>query len=167
MKDSSGNTVKEAYPGDAVTISGWKTLPDVGDDVLEGSEAEVKKAFTNRERRRAMHSSLKDIEVINVVRREERERRALETALGEDTERPTLDTESGLVVLKLVVKADVSGSSEAIVAALEEIKNDKVTTKVISSGVGPVTESDIGLAKTAEGNLLFLSGLSTFFNRFV
>ena len=51
-------------------------------------------------------------------------------------------------VLKLVVKADVRGSLEAIVQALAELGNDEVAVNVLGSGVGGITESDINLALT-------------------
>ena len=49
----------------------------------------------------------------------------------------------------MVVKADVQGSAEAIVQALEKIGNDEVRVRVIHSGVGAITESDVGLAEAS------------------
>lgn len=49
----------------------------------------------------------------------------------------------------IIVKSDVQGSAEAIVQALEKLGNDEVTARVIHSGVGGVTESDITLAETS------------------
>ena len=57
--------------------------------------------------------------------------------------------------LRLVVKADVSGSAEAVVGALR-MGNQHAVTKVISSGVGDVSESDVTLAKTAGGKYFLL-----------
>jgi translation initiation factor IF-2 len=53
--------------------------------------------------------------------------------------------------LKLIIKADVTGSAEAVAGALEGIGNDKATSKVISSNVGDVTEGDVTLAKAIGG----------------
>ena len=47
MDDSAGAPVKEVYPRMAVTVSGWKELPNAGDDVLTGSDADAKKALAN------------------------------------------------------------------------------------------------------------------------
>jgi translation initiation factor IF-2 len=52
--------------------------------------------------------------------------------------------------LNLVVKADVQGSVEAVRGLLEKLENDEVTVKVIHSGVGTITESDILLASAAD-----------------
>ncbi len=50
-----------------------------------------------------------------------------------------------------MVKADVSGSAEAVEGALQGIGNHQAKVKIIHTGVGDVTESDIDLAETAEG----------------
>ena len=147
MTDSSGKTVKSASPGMAVTVSGWKTLPKAGDDVLQGTEADIKKAILNRQRKVDLEASLVDVEAINTSRREERERREL----GAEGVTAETEEDSGPKELKLVVKADVSGSAEAVVGALQGMGNHLATTKVIASSVGDVTESDVTLAKTAGG----------------
>lgn len=152
MNDSTGASVKAAYPGAAVTVSGWKTLPNAGDDVLEGSENDIKKAVANRMRKAEIETALVDVEAINSSRKEERERRELEATLGADAAKALESQAStGPKELKLVVKADVSGSIEAVVGALQGIGNDVAAAKIISSGVGDVTESDVQMAKSAGG----------------
>jgi translation initiation factor IF-2 len=56
-------------------------------------------------------------------------------------------SEGGAKELKVVLKADVHGSSEALRDALTKLSTDKVAVNVISSGVGGITESDVNLAK--------------------
>ena len=56
--------------------------------------------------------------------------------------------------LNLVIKADVSGSVEALKATLEEIKSDKVKARVIHGGVGSITESDVLLAAASDALIL-------------
>ena len=63
--------------------------------------------------------------------------------------RKKLDTEE-LKELNLIIKADVQGSVEAVKGMLEKVANDEVEAKVILSGVGSITESDILLASAAE-----------------
>ena len=155
LKDSSGKAVKAAYPGMAVTVSGWKELPSAGDEVLTGSDAEIKKAVANRVRKAEMDSTLADLEAINEQRRAERARREAEEAgqAGEPAQAP------GPKELRLVIKGDVSGSVEAVVNALEVIGNDIARTKIIATGVGDVTESDIMRAKAADGTCPLLPRL--------
>lgn len=152
MNDSTGNAVKAAYPGMAITVCGWKTLPNAGDEVLQGTEGEIKKAIANRNRKAEIEATLVDVEAINSNRRQERERRELELELG-DAAKETLpqEVETGPKELRLVIKADVSGSAEAVEGALQGIGNKEAVTRIISSGVGDVSESDVMMAKAIGG----------------
>jgi len=154
MSDSTGGTVKTALPGTAVTVSGWKTLPKAGDEVLQGTEAEIKKAITNRLRKAEIESSLADVEAINSTRRQERDRRILELEHGED-DNNLLPEDTGPKELRLIIKADVSGSAEALVGALQGIGNKEAVTRTISSGVGDISESDVMMAKAVGGRVSF------------
>ncbi|KAI0362312.1 initiation factor 2 [Trametes cingulata] len=150
MTDANGKPVKAAYPGMAVTVSGWKELPDAGDEVLTGSEADIKKALANRLRKAEMEASLADLEAINEQRRSEREQREAD----EDEEPQTKAETTGVKELRLVVKGDVSGSVEAVRDAIEGIGNDLARVKIVSTGVGDVAESDVLRAKTAGGAII-------------
>lgn len=152
MNDSAGKAVKVAHPGMAVTVSGWKTLPNAGDEVLEGPESDIKKAVANRQRKAELEASLGDVEAINSSRKQERERRELEAELGAEAAKELKQEEAtGPKELRLIIKADVSGSAEAVVGALQGMGNHHAMTKIVSSGVGEVTESDIMMAQTAGG----------------
>jgi len=147
MSDSSGAPVKAAYPGMAVTVSGWRSLPDAGDEVVQASEGDVKKALANRVRKKEVETVLVDAEAINVARAAERERLRSE----EDKNQGVKNDLGGPKELRLVIKGDVSGSVEAVVGALEGIGNKLARVKVVSTGVGDVMESDVMMAKAAEG----------------
>ena len=144
MKDATGTSIKAAYPGMAVTVSGWKTLPNAGDEVLQGTEAEIKTAIANRERKAELDSLLTDIDAFNASRREER--RSLEPLDEQPVER-----DDGPKELRLVVKADVSGSVEAVLGAIQGIGSDKARAKIIFSGVGNVSEADVMMAQAVGG----------------
>lgn len=157
MSDSNGATVKTALPGMAVTVSGWKTLPKAGDEVLQGTEADVKKAVANRLRKAEIESSLADVEAINSSRRQERERRTLELEYGEDDKCLLPEEDTGPKELRLIIKADVSGSAEAVVGALQDIGNKEARTRIVSSGVGDISASDIMMAKAVGGTIVGFS----------
>ncbi|KZS99129.1 initiation factor 2 [Sistotremastrum niveocremeum HHB9708] len=152
MTDANGKVVKLAQPGMAVTVAGWKSLPAAGDEVLEGEEHDIKRAIINRVRRADLAAVVEDAEAINVQRQLDREKRQKELlkvstktrtssrSVAED--RPTEDLQKEL---RLVIKCDVSGSVEAVVGALEGIGNKHAKVKIVSSGVGDVTESDAAL----------------------
>jgi translation initiation factor IF-2 len=154
MTDSTSATVKTALPGMAVTVSGWKTLPKAGDEVLQGTEAEIKKAIANRLRKAEIESSLADVEAINSSRRQERERRTLEP---EDDKSLLPEENTGPKELRLIIKADVSGSAEAVVGALQGIGNKEAVTRIISFGVGDISESDVMMAKAVGGRVSFIT----------
>ncbi|KAF8654152.1 hypothetical protein AX16_003681 [Volvariella volvacea WC 439] len=157
MKDSSDSVVKAAYPGMAVTVSGWKTLPNAGDEVIQGNEADIKKALANRERKRDIEASIVDAEAINNARRHERELRSIQATM-KTTKKPEHDQEKkGPKELRLIVKADVTGSSEAVLGALQGIGNKEAAVKVVSCGVGDVSESDVMLAKAVGGMIVGFS----------
>jgi translation initiation factor IF-2 len=56
---------------------------------------------------------------------------------------------SGLKLFPLVIKGDVQGSVEAIIAALDKLGTDEVQARIVHSGAGAITESDVSLAETA------------------
>jgi translation initiation factor IF-2 len=157
MTDSTSATVKTALPGMAVTVSGWKSLPKAGDEVLQGTEAEIKKAIANRLRKAEIESSLADVEAINSSRRQERVRRTLELEYGEDDKSLLPEENTGPKELRLIIKADVSGSAEAAVGALQGIGNKEAVTRIISSGVGDISESDVMMAKAVGGRVSFIT----------
>lgn len=146
MLDSQGRTVKTAYPGMAVTVTGWKTLPNAGDEVLQGTEANVKKAVANRIRKAELETTMGDVEAINEQRKAEREKKD-----GDRSVEEAASQESGPKELRLVVKGDVSGSVEAVVEVLQAIGNKDACVKIIASGVGDISESDVLRAQAAKG----------------
>jgi len=151
LTDSSGMPIKCAIPGSAVIVSGWKELPQVGNEVLQGTEDEVKKALANRLRKMKLATTLNDAEVINATRRAERERKADDNIVEEE---PNVTSPTEPKVLRLIVKGDVSGSVEALVSAVEAIGNKDATVNVVQAAVGEVTESDVMMAKAAEGMVI-------------
>jgi translation initiation factor IF-2 len=171
LTSSSGKIVKSVPPGTAVSVSGWKDLPNAGDEVLQASEEDIKRAVVNRKRNEEMLKLVGDVEAINARRREDRERRELELerakealkngknvdingkgAVGVTKEEKEGDDEGKL--LRLIVKADVYGSAEAVAGALEGIGNDRAKTKIVSYSVGNITEGDVTLAKAIGGGFL-------------
>ncbi|KAJ7043182.1 hypothetical protein C8F04DRAFT_32239 [Mycena alexandri] len=161
MHDSTGSIVKIASPGMAITVSGWKSIPDAGDEVLQGTESDIKRAIVNRQRKADIEASLEDVEAINSNRQQERDRRQAEAeaeAAGEAaTTAPKAEEPTGPKELRLIIKADVSGSAEAVEGALQGIGNHLAVTKVISSGVGSIMESDVMKAKNIGGAIVGFS----------
>jgi translation initiation factor IF-2 len=169
MTDDKGKIVKETLPGMPVIVTGWKDVPVAGDEILQApnGEEEAKKAIANRQRDAERKALLADVEKINEKRRLERERIEHEEAIAEAAKaegtdpvaaaaaahRQTEATEkaNAFKELRLVIRADVSGTVEAVVGALEHIGNKEAGVKIIHAGVGDVAESDVAIAEAAEG----------------
>ncbi|WVQ94490.1 hypothetical protein IAU59_001569 [Kwoniella sp. CBS 9459] len=169
MQDDKGKAIREALPGTPVSITGWKELPSAGDELLEAvkGEDEAKKAVNNRKRDEERKRLMADVEQINAKRREERLRLEAEAAAAEAAENGVTgegaDGEAGAAgrakederkMLRLVIKADVSGTVEAVVGSLEHIGNKEAGVKIIHTGVGDVTESDVALAQASDATVI-------------
>ncbi len=169
MQDDRGKSVRQAPPGTPVSITGWREVPSAGDQLLEAvhGEDEAKRAITNRLREAERRKLQADAEQINVKRREERIRaeaeeeeiKAIRQAGGNifqaqlSVAKKAAEVERSKTYkeLRLVIKADVSGTVEAVVGSLEGIGNKEAGVKIVHTGVGEVGDSDVSLAQAAEG----------------
>ena len=136
MTDEHGKRIQSAGPSIPVEILGLPETPAAGSEFLvltdEKKAREVADFRTNRERERQLERQ-------NAMR--------LESMFDQ--------MEQGDVsFLNIVLKTDVRGSLEALLAALNELSTDEVKVRVISSGVGPISESDVTLAESSEAVLL-------------
>ena len=174
MQDDKGQSVRQALPGSPVSITGWRELPVAGDQLLESvnGEDEAKRAIANRLRDAERKKLQADAEQINVKRREERIRaeaeeeeiKAVRDAGGNifqaqmNMAKKAAEVERSKTFkeLRLVIKADVSGTIEAVAGSLEGIGNKEAGVKIVHTGVGEVGESDVSLAQAAEGGVIDL-----------
>ncbi|MGO3665181.1 translation initiation factor IF-2 [Psychrobacter sp. AOP42-A1-21] len=136
LTDENGQRIKSAGPSIPVEILGLPETPAAGSEFLvvtdEKKAREVADFRANRERERQLERQ-------NAMR--------LESMFDQ--------MEQGDVsFLNIVLKTDVRGSLEALLAALNELSTDEVKVRVISSGVGPISESDVTLAESSEAVLL-------------
>jgi translation initiation factor IF-2 len=131
-----GARQKEAGPSVAVKILGLNGIPEAG---LEFSVLEDEKAARDLADQRTQEARTQSTEV--------RAKVTLENLFA------TLDA-SQAKTLKVVVKADMQGSVEAIVEALKKIEGGVIALEVIHSAVGTITESDVLLASASEAIIL-------------
>ncbi|PJX27069.1 translation initiation factor IF-2 [Psychrobacter sp. L7] len=136
MTDERGQRIKLAGPSIPVEILGLPETPAAGSEFLvvtdEKKAREVADFRTNRERERQL----------------ERQNKMRLENMFDQMEQGDVST------LNIVLKTDVRGSLEALLAALNELSTDEVKVRVISSGVGPISESDVTLAESSEAVLL-------------
>jgi len=132
LVNDQGERVKEAGPSVPVEVLGLNGTPEAGDvlNVVE-TEAQAREIAEYREQ------AAKD------------KRAAAGAATTLDQLLANAKADESVRELQVVMKADVQGSAEAIVQALEKIGNDEVRVRVLHYGVGAITESDIGLAEAS------------------
>ncbi len=134
-----GELVKEAGPAVPVEVLGFNALPNVGDELVEmDSERSAKRLSEERLEEIRQHKLVKP------------KRSTLESLFAE------ID-EGGRKSLKIVLKADVQGSIEAITGALNEIKSEKISLAILHSSAGPITESDVLLASASDAIIIGFS----------
>ena len=163
MTTSTGKSIKQATPGTAVEVTGWKERPNAGDQVLQASnESDAKLAIRNRTIKKENLRDQAAIETINdrrlAARREfwqQREKKlvAEEIARSGQTLPGIVKAEenTGPKTLRVVIKADVGGSAEAVEEAIKDLGNSEVKVEVVDTSVGEITESDVSLAIAADG----------------
>jgi translation initiation factor IF-2 len=134
--DDRGRPAKAAAPSTPVEVLGLTGLPQPGDvfQVADAAKARQIAAF--------------------------REEQAKNRALGAKGGRLTLESlqaqiaEGGMKELPIIIKADVQGSSEVLADTLQKLSDDKVKIRIIHSGVGAVTESDVLLASASKAIII-------------
>lgn len=126
-----GEHVTSAGPSVPVEVLGFDSAPEAGDQFA---------VVENEARAR---------EITDYRVRERRKRLAVAGARGSLEQMMTNLKAAGTKEFTLLVKGDVQGSVEAIVAALDKMGTDEVRARIIHAGVGGITESDVGLAATS------------------
>ncbi len=132
LVDDKGDRVKEAGPSVPVEVLGLNGTPEAGDVLnVVDTEAQAREIASYRE------SAAKD------------KRAAAGAAVTLDQLMANAKANEDVSELPILVKADVQGSSEAIAQAMEKIGNDEVRVRVLHSGVGAITETDVALAEAS------------------
>lgn len=135
LQDFRGKRIKSATPATPVVISGLKELPNYGDWIEEVESERAAKDWATSQARKQSAKSLVNVKSLSSA--------DLARAVAEGDRKE----------LNIIVKADAQGSLESLQSALEQIGNDKVGVKIVSIGIGDITESDINAA-TASGAII-------------
>lgn len=130
--NDQGDRVSEAGPSVPVEVLGLNGTPEAGDVLnVVDTEAQAREIAEYREKAAKEKRALVGAGT------------SLEQLLAQAKENENVKE------LPILVKADVQGSAEAIVQAMDKIGNEEVRVRVLHSGVGAITESDIGLAEAS------------------
>jgi translation initiation factor IF-2 len=131
MTDDMGRQVKSAGPSTPVEILGLSDVPNAGDTLDAVSDPKKAQELAEQRKQKDRESSKYQGYTIDEIRKR--------LAAGEQQ-----------VELRVLVKADVQGSVEAIRSALQKLSGSKVSLSIVDASVGAITESDVNLAQVAK-----------------
>lgn len=131
LEDWHSKRIKQANPGMPAVVTGFKAVPAFG-NVFFAVDSE--KLARDRAVSSARQASIKSMVKVKKI---------------DASDLADAITAGKVNELNVVIKADVQGSLESVMSSLDEMRNDEVAVKVISSGLGDISESDINFAQAA------------------
>ncbi len=136
MLDERGRRLEVAHPSQPVRVLGFEMLPEAGDIfAVTPSDREAREISQRRQ----------------LIRREQEFRHSSRVRLNDIAKQAQ---EGGIKELRVIVKADVAGSIEALSDGLMKIQTDEVKVEIIHRGVGQITESDVLLAAASDAIII-------------
>lgn len=131
LETTQGEPLKSAGPSTPVSITGFKTLPEFGDEfVVVDNERTARQQSTDNAAGKAESASRMNIGSSELIR-----------LINRDTK---------LQELNVIVKADVQGSLTSVLDGLKALDTDEVAVRIVGSGVGPINENDLHLAHSSK-----------------
>ncbi len=132
--DDKGKQVKEAGPSTPVEVLGISGVPSAGDKLtVVENEGRAREVAAYRAEQQKLHRT---------------------TQAPTSLENMFSAAANSAVEFPVLVKADVQGSTEAIVQALNKLSNDDIKVRILHSGVGAITESDVTLAGASKAPII-------------
>lgn len=130
LETTSGKRLQQAIPSTPVVIAGFKTLPEFGDEfvVVKDEKAARLQAEQLRTQKRSSsaRSDMSSSELIRMINRNNK-----------------------MQEFNIILRADVQGSLTSVVDSLKALDTDEVAVRIVSAGVGSITENDVHLATTS------------------
>jgi translation initiation factor IF-2 len=130
--DDRGQKVEEVFPGLPVEVQGFSGVPDAGDEFLVLEDERKAKQIAMMRQQKQREASLARISRVSLEKLYQQVR------------------EGAVKELKMILKADVHGSIEALSKALSELGTKEIKVSLIHTGMGEITESDIMLASASD-----------------
>lgn len=132
LLNTNGKTIKQAGPATPAVITGFKDLPQFADTF---SVAKDEKTARNKAKNHATSESQRNSKV----------------SVNSSELLKIMNRSKEMRELNIFIKADVQGSLTSVTDSLRSLGTDEVSVRIISSGVGAVTDSDVQLARTSRG----------------
>lgn len=134
--DDTGKRINEAPPSTPVEVVGFEEVPQAGDSFTVVEDERIARQIANA---RAQKKRLAEMQKAQKLTLQDLYEKIKEGEIKE---------------LNLIIKGDVQGSVEALKKAVEDITHPEIKVKVIHTGVGGITESDVNLAATANAIII-------------
>jgi len=131
LESTNGTSIADARPSTPVVITGFKTLPEFGDQFTvvkseKAARAQAEEVATSR-KSASSNMGLSSSELIRMINRSNQ-----------------------VSELNVIVKADVQGSLTSVIDSLKALDTDEVAVRIVGASVGVVTENDVQLAQTSQ-----------------
>lgn len=136
MFDDRGRALEEAGPSTPVEVLGLEAIPDAGDTFLVVADRDKAKSIAQYRKMKEREAQLAKSSRVSLE------------GLAEQIR------QSGVKDLPLIIKGDVTGSVEVLADSLMRMSTEKVRVKVLHSGVGSITESDVLLATASNAIII-------------
>jgi len=129
METTEGQPIKEAGPSTPIVVTGFKALPEFGDEFVVVKDEKVARSqaehHADQKHSQSNAGDMTSSELIRIINRNNQ-----------------------IQEFNIIVRADVQGSLTSVVDSLKALDTDEVAVRVVSSGVGAITENDIHTAAT-------------------
>ncbi len=151
LETTQGQAITSAGPSTPVILTGFRSLPEFGDEfVTVASDKEAKKMAEEQARLSASSSSMNVSTSSQLLR--------------------MINRNIAVSEFNVIVKADVQGSLTSVIDSLKTLENDEVSVRIVGSGVGNITDNDLQLAATSNAvvygfNVGFSNGLKQIASR--
>lgn len=129
IESTDGKSIADAGPSTPVIVSGFKSLPEFGDSFKVVSSEKEARNMTYEIAAQAHHDSKTVMSGNEFLRR--------------------ISQKNEISEFNIVIRADVQGSLTSVIQSMQSINTEEVGSRVVGSGVGPINDNDIHLAKTA------------------
>lgn len=130
LETTGGQAIKEALPSTPVRITGFKALPEFGDEFVYVKNEKIARAEAAKYAGRAQAGGRLEMNSTELIR--------------------IINRSNEVNELNIIVKADVQGSLTSVIDNLKTLDTDEVAIRVIGSGVGAVNENDVHLAHSSD-----------------
>lgn len=130
LETTDGKPLKSATSSTPVTITGFKTLPEFGDEfAVVKDEKEARNLAAQNQTEKQTGGGRSDIGSSELIR--------------------LINRDNAMTELNIIVKADVQGSLTSVIDSLKALDTDEVSVRIVGSGVGPISENDLHLAHSS------------------